>query len=164
MIPDLFIWIKFRGIARKRGQRDCSLALFGKSLDCPRGVIGSVIGNDDDGSQPPARYLASQPKIVRCGTACTLATTLTGLPRMTASTAFLRFSYLAAAFPASMLLTNITSLYNASTFAIINSCSFWTDSVISLSRRLASAIPTSPARRSSCPPSRRRSTVGCPRR
>src|SRR5271165_507489 len=35
MIPDLFIWIEFRGIARKIGQRDCSLALFGKSLDCP---------------------------------------------------------------------------------------------------------------------------------
>src|SRR5271157_2552104 len=34
---------------------------------------------------------------------------------------FLRFSYLAAAFPASMLLTNITSFYNASTFEIINS-------------------------------------------
>jgi hypothetical protein len=32
----------------------------------------------------------------------------------------LRFSYLAAAFPASMLLTNISYLYNASTFAIIN--------------------------------------------
>jgi hypothetical protein len=44
MIPDLFIWIEFRGIARKIGQRDCSLALFGKSVDCPRGVIGSVIG------------------------------------------------------------------------------------------------------------------------
>ncbi len=58
--------------------------------------------------QPPARYLASQPKIVRCGTAYTLATTLTGSPRMTASTASLRFSYLAAAFPTSMLLTNIT--------------------------------------------------------
>jgi chemotaxis response regulator CheB len=39
---------------------------------------------------------------------------------MTASTAFLRFSYLAAAFPASMLLTNIIYLYNAITFAIIN--------------------------------------------
>src|SRR5271157_4152768 len=50
MIPDLFIWIEFRGIARKIGQRDCSLALFGKSLDCPKGVIGSVIGNDDDGT------------------------------------------------------------------------------------------------------------------
>jgi len=33
----------------------------------------------------------------------------------------LRFSYLAAAFPASMLLTNIISFYNASTFEIINS-------------------------------------------
>jgi hypothetical protein len=42
---------------------------------------------------------------------------------MTASTAFLRFSYLAAAFPASMLLTNIIYLYNAITFAIINSWS-----------------------------------------
>jgi hypothetical protein len=50
MIPDLFIRIEFRSIARKIGQRDCSLVLFGKSLDCPRGVIGSVIGNDDDGT------------------------------------------------------------------------------------------------------------------
>src|SRR5271167_713807 len=54
MIPDLFIWIEFRSVARKIGQRDCSLALFGKSLDCPRRVIGSVIGNDDMGQPASA--------------------------------------------------------------------------------------------------------------
>ena len=50
MIPDLFIRLQLRSIARQVAQSDFTLALLRKVLNLPRSVIGRIVGNDNDGA------------------------------------------------------------------------------------------------------------------
>lgn len=60
MIPDLFIPIQLRSIARQVAQSNLTLALLPKVLHLPRRVIGRIVGNDHDGPPASASSFLSQ--------------------------------------------------------------------------------------------------------